>query len=285
MHRKFYIENELKQRLNLQDLKSGALLTLPVGLGIAMERTYEMTGQAGRIVSEKFPVRTFTAIIVFDNYNAYSGYKELVDFIENAKSLKLIYAPRYEKTAQNEYVADIEIESIGKSEVRGGRMECDALITLKSAWYKRSMMRVVAERNENELRYEFIYDVVYNDVSTNDIEVVNDGHFEAPIQVEAEGELVNPKLELYVDGEKHAEMILTEVISAGETLLFSTKDDELYIKKVDSIGSETNLFDSLDIYNDNFFKLPKGTSTLKLSADNEIASKTIITVLPSYKAV
>lgn len=74
MHRKFYIENELRQRFNMQDLKSGALLTLPTGLGISMERTYELTGQAGRIVSEKFPVRTFTAVIVFDTDNAYSGY-------------------------------------------------------------------------------------------------------------------------------------------------------------------------------------------------------------------
>lgn len=56
-------------------------------------------------------------------------------------------------------------------------------------------MRVVAERNENELRYEFIYDMIYNDVSTEDIEVFNDGHFEAPIQVEAEGSVFKHQTE------------------------------------------------------------------------------------------
>ena len=136
-----------------------------------------------------------------------------------------------------------------------------------------------------ELRYERMYEYGYSDVSTDAIEIFNDGHFEAPILLEAEGELVNPRLSLYVDGNLRSEMAVTAVIESGQTLIFCTKDDDLTLLKWLSDGSEASLIGCISVENDNFFKLPRGLSTLSLSADNEISSKSIITVFTSYKAV
>ena len=52
MHRRFYLENGQNQRFNLQDLRNGALLVSPAGLGLSMLRGYELTGDAARVVSE-----------------------------------------------------------------------------------------------------------------------------------------------------------------------------------------------------------------------------------------
>jgi hypothetical protein len=284
VHRRFYLENEQKQRFNLQDLRNGALLISPAGLGLSMSRSYEISGDTARCVNEVFPVRSFTGVTVFDNASAYESYRGLIDFIVNSSDIKLVYAPRYE-AANSEFLADIEVESISKSEIKGGRMECDVSITLKGAWYKRESLRVVAERTGTELRYDRMYEYVYSDVSTDAIEIFNDGHFEAPVLLEAEGELVNPRLSLYVNGNLIAQLIVTEVIEAGETLVFCTKDDELTLLKKLADGSEESLMDSISVENDNFFKLPKGLSTLSLSADNEISSKSVITVFTGYKAV
>jgi hypothetical protein len=284
MHRRFYLENEQKQRFNLQDLKNGALLVSPAGLGLSMSRGYELTGNAARVVSEVFPLRTFTGIIVFNGMHSYDGYRALVNFIAASGTMRLVYAPRYE-SSNSEFLADIEVEGVAKSEIKGGRIECDVSITLKGAWYKRESLRVVAEKTGAELRYDRIYDYVYSDVSTDAIDIFNDGHFEAPILLEAEGELVNPRLSLYVDGELHSQLILTAVIETGETLVFCTKDDGLTLLKKLLDGGEESLMDTISVENDNFFKLPKGLSTLSLGADNEISSKSVITVFTAYKAV
>lgn len=284
MHRRFYLENEQNQRFNLQDLKNGALLVAPAGLGLSMSRAYELTGDAARVVNEVFPVRTFTGVIIFDGMQAYDGYRALVNFIAASDVMRLVYAPRFE-TASSEFLADIEVESVSKSEIKGGRLECDVAIALKSAWYKRESLRVVAEKTGEELRYDRMYEYAYSDVSTDAIEIYNDGHFEAPVMLEAEGELVNPRLSLYVNGTLRSQLAVTAVIETGETLVFCTKDDDLTLAKRLPDGTKESLIGCISVENDNFFKLPKGLSTLSLSADNEISSKSVITVFTAYKAV
>lgn len=284
MHRRFYLENALNQRYSLQDLKNAALLTSPAGLGLSMTRTYELTGNTARCLDERFPVRSFTAVIVFNGDKAYDTYRSLINYIASSSTMKLVYAPRFETTT-GEFLADVEVENLSKSEVRSGRMECDVVITLKSAWYKRDSLRMVAEKTENELRYDRMYEYTYSDYSTDAMEIYNDGHFEAPLLLEAEGELVNPRLQLFVDGALNAELVVTAVIETGQTLVYCTKDDELLLTKRLADGSEESLIGCISVENDNFFKLPRGLSTLSLSADNEISSKSVITVYTAFKAV
>jgi len=114
VHRRFYLENEQKQRFNLQDLKNGALLVSPAGLGLSMSRAYELTGDAARVVSEVFPLRSFTGVIVFDGMRAYDGYRDLVNFIAASDVMRLVYAPRFE-TASSEFLADIEGNATSRS--------------------------------------------------------------------------------------------------------------------------------------------------------------------------
>jgi hypothetical protein len=284
VHRRFYLENEQSQRYNLQDLKNAALLISPSGLGLTMARSYELTGDSARSVNEDFPARSFTGTIVFDASHAYDGYRQLVNFIAGSENIILVYTPRYE-TVNNEYLADVGVENLSKSEIKGGRMECDISITLKGAWFKRESLRVVAEKTGSELRYDRLYDFVYSDVSTDNIEIFNDGHFEAPILLEAEGELVNPRLSLFVNRVLRSELTIAAVIERGEVLVFCTKDDDLTLKKMLPDGSELSLIGSISLQNENFFKLPRGLSTLSLAADNDIASKSTLTVFMSYKAV
>jgi hypothetical protein len=249
-----------------------------------MTRTYELTGNTARCVDERFPVRSFTGVIVFNGDKAYDSYRTLVNYIASSGSMKLMYAPRFESTT-GEFLADAEVESISKSEIRNGRMECDLVITLKSAWYKRDSLRMVAEKTETELRYDRMYEYTYSDFSTDAMEIYNDGHFDAPLLLEAEGELVNPRLQLFMNGILKSELVVTAVIETGQTLVYCTKDDELMLAKRLADGSEESLIGCISVENDNFFKLPRGLSTLSLSADNEISSKSVITVFTAYKAV
>jgi len=284
MHRRFYLENEQKQRFNLQDLKYGALLCSPAGLGLAMSRSYELTGNVARVVNEVYPLRSFTGVVVFDATRAYDGYRALIDFISASDVIRLVYAPRYE-SANREFLADAEVESVSKTEIDGGRMECDITITLKSAWYRREGLRLVAEKPGTELRYPRMYEYTYSDFSIDAIEIFNDGHFDAPVLLEAEGELVNPKLSLYVNGALRSQMVVMAVIETGETLVFCTRDDNLMLARRHADGHVENLIGHISIEDSEFFKLPRGLSMLRLSADNEIDSKATLTLFPSYKAV
>ena len=107
------------------------------------------------------------------------------------------------------------------------------------------------------------------------------------IYVEMGGHLVNPQIELYVDGELSQAVKITVEIAEYEKLIYDTRENQFYIGKQNTDGTLTSLFslDYIDFENDNVIRLPKGKSCeIKLTADNEVLNAQL-TIYPRYKAV
>jgi hypothetical protein len=139
----------------------------------------------------------------------------------------------------------------------------------------------------NEIRWDFKWDSKFVNYDTRKLSFVNKGHVEAPILVEIDGSVVNPKISLYVEGELYQEVPLTVEIAEYEKLLYGTKENEFYISRQKTDGTLESLFslDVIDFYNNNVIILPKNKSCeLRLTADNGITNAQI-TILTFYKAV
>ena len=101
------------------------------------------------------------------------------------------------------------------------------------------------------------------------------------------GHLVNPKIEFYIDGELYQTVTINIDIAEYEKLLYSTKENEFYIRKQNTDGTIEDLYDLdfIDFYNDNVIRLPLNRSCeIKLKADNEVLNAQV-TILAYYKAV
>lgn len=156
-----------------------------------------------------------------------------------------------------------------------------------SLWYEQTTAIYNMKAQSNEIRWDFKWDSKFVNYDTRKLSFVNKGHVEAPILVEIDGSVVNPKISLYVEGELYQEVPLTVEIAEYEKLLYGTKENEFYISRQKTDGTLESLFslDVIDFYNNNVIILPKNKSCeLRLTADNGITNAQI-TILTFYKAV
>ena len=284
MVREFKLINEKGQEYSLMDIKNYCLLTEPSGLGYEYSSEYEQLGNTFISNLRRIEQGQITGRVNFLNYD---NYKKLVDFIEQSDSLKFSYKIPF-TTGEKEYFKDIQIQSLSKTEIQPNKVMSETIIfDCLSLWYEEKSTIFTIEPQENEIRWDFRWDSRFSDYNSRNLNFINQGHVEAPILVQMNGYLLNPKLELYVEGELYQTVTMTTEIQEYEKLLYGTKENEFYINKENTDGSLTSLFnlDVINFNNDNVIRLPKNRSCqLVLTADNEVLNAQV-TILVYYKAI
>jgi len=283
--RNFYFENEKGQTIDCQKINGGLFLFNINGLGYEEEITYQQLNNTFIPDTKKIKQNQINGDLEFYDMT-YDEYKNFVDFILLSNELRIIYIPK--TTGRKKYYRDIDFCKIDKAEEDDFNiLQCPITINCKSLWYEEDKIIYTIEPNSNEMRWDFIWDSRFTDYNTRSLQYVNKGHVEAPIEVEISGRVLNPKIELYVEGELYQVVTFDIEIEEFEKLLYGTKENDFYIRKQNTDGSIVNLFnlDYIEFYNDNVIRIPKNKSCeLKLEADNEILNAQI-TIYPQYKAV
>ena len=165
-----------------------------------------------------------------------------------------------------------------------GVLRVPVTFNCKSLWYEAKEVVYTIDSVTNELRWDFEWNTVFASYDNRNIIFENKGHTEAPFKLELNGEVVNPKITILEDDVEVKKLDLTGLtIATGETFIYNTKDTEQEIVKIGSTRT-TNLFDFLNPNFINFFKLRKGSSKIRLEAENEITSGKL-TIYMQYKAV
>lgn len=218
----------------------------------------------------------------------YDNLRALGDFIEKAKALRFSYRVPYEKGSR-EYFKNIAIVSLDKTEIQPNGVLSQAIVfDCLSLWYEENQT-VYNATGEDEMRWDFKWDARYISFDTRSLVYNNQGHIPAPIMIEIDGEVENPKIEIVVDGDVAASIEVPVTVSRYEKFQYSSETGNLYIRKQLADGTYENLFTKayVNINNDNIFKLPLGASEIRLTAndgEDEIPSATL-TIYPQYKVV
>lgn len=165
-----------------------------------------------------------------------------------------------------------------------GVLRVPATFNCKSLWYEQKNIILTVGEEDEEIRWDFVWDSRFSDYTNRNLIFENKGHTEAPIKMEIEGYVKNPSIFIYKNKELTGSLELEIEIQEHERLIYSTRDTDLYLVKQDANGVETNLFDALNPNFINFIKLNKGVNQIKLIADEDI-TKARITVYVEYKAV
>ena len=277
--RKFYIENEVNERLSLWGNR--VYLVEPSGLGIKHDATYIRIGTSF-IRNKKLQVAqsTIGGKIEFLDPGANEKFIEFYNFCAAASELKLIYDPGNGK----EYIRDIDIAEAGKTERTGATLPISIKFTCKTLYYLRNNNNFVFDSDDAEKRYDYQYDYTYNDLGTYEKMIENDGHVEAPFDCCIYGYSANPSIYILKDNETLHEVVFPVAVEKDEYIRYSSRDGMLEATLV-SGNKETNLMNLLDIEKDNFFKIPIGKSKIVFSSSSLSTNIVTLTVYKMYEVV
>lgn len=271
MVREFKLINEKGQEYSLMDINSYCLLTEPSGLGITYDTEYEQLGNTFVENLRKTEQGQISGSINFQNYD---NFRDFVNFIEFSETLKFVYKIPF-KNGEKEYLKDVKVQSLTKTEKQtNGIISENIVFDCLSLWYEQIITNYTIEKIDNEIQWDFVWDSRFADYTSRSIVIENDGHVEAEIKVEILGHVINPGIYVYYNKEIFAGLTIPITIENGEKLLYSSRDQELYIRKQKQDKTIENLFKNeyIDINNNNIFKIPKGNSEIALTAENNITN-------------
>lgn len=284
MVREFKLVNEKGQEYSLMDIYNHCLLTDPSGLGYSYSTEYEQLGNTFVTNLRKFEQGQISGTA---NFLSYDNYKNLVDFIEASESLRFSYKIPFQN-GQREYFKDVQIQSISKTQKQtNGIISETVTFDCLSLWYEENTTTYTVEQLENEIRWDFEWDSRFSDYASRTLQYINQGHIEAPVYIEIDGNVVNPVIELYVDGELYQTVEVKTTIAQYEKLIYDTRENQFTIAKQNTDGTLQSLFslDYINFENDNVIRIPKNKSCeIRLTADNEVLNAQL-TIYPRYKAV
>lgn len=281
--RKFLLENEKGQLFDMNNYKEGCFFTSPTELGYFNKSEFEQIGSTFIESIRKIDKKDPGGIV---NFKSYDKCKEFIDFIEQSNKLKFVYIVPF-KDNEKTFYRDVSIKEFDKTEKRARMLSCPIIFNGLSLWYEENTVIYEITPQENEIRWDFRWDSRFTDYNSRSLSYINKGHVEAPIIVEMQGHLINPRIELYVEGQLYQTVPFNVEIQENEKLLYCTKEDSFYLRRQKTDGTLENLFKDwvVEPANDNVIRLPKNKSCeLRLTADNDVLNARI-TVLAYYKAV
>lgn len=271
--RKFYIQNEKNQRFSLWGNR--VYMVEPSGLGIKRNANYIQIGNSFLRNKMNISQSKVGGTIEFLSPYANKKFNEFYDFCAASEALYLVYDPG----DGNEYIREIDILEVDKTERTGATLPIGVSFACKSLYYQQDNNRFAFEPVEYEKRYDFTYDYLYGEYGKYSMDINNNGHAEAPFECNIYGYCVNPAISIVKNRKTILDVIFPVAVQEGEYIRYSSRDGMLEASLVSANG-EINLMNQLDISKDNFFKIPVGESKIVFSSAS--ADKNIIT-LTIYK--
>lgn len=286
MVRKFKLLNEKGQEYNFMDAEKSCLLIDPNGLGYEYESEYLNIGSTFVENFRYLQKGKFYATLVSKYYDNISDF---INFVEQSYSLKLAYTVPFEKKKPETYYKDVDISTFEKTEKNTyGMLLCPITFDFKSLWYEENKTIYTIESQQEEIRWDFKWDSRFADYNTRSLQYINNGHVAAPIEVTINGHILNPKLELFVEGELYQTVIINVEINEYEKFLYGTRENKFHIDKMKTDGSIESLFslDYINFENDNVIRMPKNSSCeLRLKSQDAEILNAEVTIFPMYKVV
>ena len=289
--RKFYFSNASGERWPLQGEK-GVYLSEPSGLGVQLSPSYAdlQHGFFIPIDAGVEPQGAPRATLVFTR-PVYPTYRQLVNWLAAAGTLELIYCPY----GAEEFHRRVDVQALTKSELnKNGFLSCELSLLTLSPWFKAAATRFDLESQETDesMRYDIDYidNLIYGDDFTSALSgtISPEGHIPAALSVTFYGGAVSPVISLAGDltGKLYGACRIDDTIAAGETLLFSSADDDSFVRKLTAQGVVVDLLDKIDLNGEPFPRLPlTEPCTLSIAADAAISGAADVLVYYYYRSV
>jgi hypothetical protein len=272
--------------------KRGVYASSLAGFGMALSPVFADLGRGFFIpVSDDAePQNQITCTITFTK-TPYQTYQQFLDWIAAAGALTLVYAP----TPDREFYRDITINFLQKGELNAvGWLEIPSSFLCTTPWYmpNPSTLTLESSGTDESMRYDFYYtdDLRYGEDSSSALSgiIQGSGHIPGSLDLIYHGAITNPSIRLTgnVSGKTYGICSVSAILTASDSLCFSTRYENAFVKRRSASGVETDLLDSLDLSTEPFFHIPVDEPcTLSIESDSPFSGKAELLIFYYYRSV
>ena len=259
--RKVALQNAAGERYPLNG-ERGVYASSLSGFGLTLSPTFADLNRGFFVpVSDESEPQTTLAFTLTFTKAPYDSYAPFVQWLNAAGTITVAYNP----TGQQEYLRDVSVNFAQKGELNAvGWLEVPCSFFCISPCYlpaPTSLQLEIGGTDESKrYDYEYTEDLQYGADSSAALsgEIVGAGHVPGALELTYHGAITNPKIRLIgnISGKTYGLCSVSVVLAASDTLKFSTKYDNAYVKRITAAGVETNLLDALDLSSTPFFHIP-----------------------------
>lgn len=259
--RKIAFRNSAGERWGLNG-ERGVYASNLSGFGLTLAPTYAdlSRGFFVPVSDESEPQATIPFTLTFTK-NPYETYKRLMDWLAASDTVTIVYDP----TGGQEYYRDVNINFLQKGEKNQvGWLEVPCSFFCNTPWYMPTPTSLGLKNGGTGSRRRYTYrytsDLRYGSDSAAALSgtVAGAGHVPGALELTYYGAITNPRIKLVgnISGKTYGTCSIAAVLAASDTLKFSTKYENSYVKRISAAGVETDLLDSLDLSTTPFWHIP-----------------------------
>lgn len=242
------------------------------------------------VSDESEPQGTIPFTMVFTK-TPYESYKIFVDWLTAAGTVMLVYDP----TGKQEYCRDVSINFLQKGEKNDvGWLEVPCSFYCRTPWYlpTPTALNLDSANTDERKRYDYSYSdgLRYGADSTAAFSgtIAGAGHIPGSLDLTFQGAITNPKIRLTGNssGKTYGVCSVDVILGSSDTLKFSTRYENSYVKRISAAGLETDLLDALDLSSTPFFHIPVDEAcTISIEADAPFTGYADLLIYYYYRSV
>lgn len=280
---KFYLENEYNDRIDLQNDDLYCIATDTSGWGISKNSSYIAIGDHFVRNYLKTNQNEFSMVLNFTQPHAFDKLQTVSNFILKATKLYLIYVPDLKNIG--EYRRDVDIVSFMKTDGVDGLLRYTLKLKAKSLFYDKHQTKFYVDRTDGEFRFDFTWPVRFNDYANREMIVTNNGHVDAGFSFEIHGYSDVPTVSIYQNEKLIKQITCNCEVLEGEKVEYCSLDGNLYVNHVDKNGVKTSLYNTFDLNDEIFFKIPAGDVQVKFTAESGTMNQIYFTLFKFFEVV
>ena len=255
--RQFYLVDEVGATFYF-DYRFSTLLVGIDGIGVSRDNVYLNYSGTYKLANRINPRTQITGTVVF--LKGYNGYTNFLNYLKNCKgSLRLFYK------ADNLKYIYVEVESIGKTEISYGVLQCSITFDKLSMWLSKVSHTISVNDNSYNKVYPFTYPYTYSSSFNGEITVVNNGCIKAPVRIEIIGKTSYPSVEIIKDGVVVSKMRLLVITTSSNDSIVVNAEVTQQEMTLTANGVKTDVYQFQDFTCDNFLFLEVGTYKIRFS--------------------
>lgn len=289
--RKLWFQNAAGERWGLNG-QQGIYASELAGLGLSLSPEFADLSRGFFLpVQEENEPQTAVSFTLTFAREPYKTYKRLVDWLAAAGKVTLIYQP----TGEKEYCREVIVTGMQKGELNAvGWLQVPCSILCLTPWYLPlpTSLQLETDADENVKRYTYTYtpQLRYGSDAHASLAapVAGSGHIPGALELTYTGAVTNPRFRLVGNnsGKLCGTCSVQVTLGEADSLVFSTRYEESFVKKISASGAETDLLDVLDLSSDPFFHIPVTEAcTLYMESDAEISGSAQLQVFYYFRSV
>ena len=291
MIRKLYFQNAAGQRWGLNGDR-GVYAHALSGFGFTLSPSFAdlSRGFFVSVSDEAEPQNTLPFTITLTR-KPYETYEALVNWLVSAGTITIVY----NTVGKQEFWRDVSINFVQKGEKNEvGWLECPCSFFCTTPWYlpTPTVLDLDSAGKDNRKRYNYRYtkELRYGQNSSASLAgtIAGTGHIPGALDLTYRGAITNPKIRLVgnISGRTYGVCSVSVVLSPSDTLVFSSRYENSFVKRIAADGAETDLLDVLDLNSTPFFHIPVDEPcTVSIEADSAFTGSADLLIFYYYRSV